>query len=228
VLIPGWGFPHQTLSAADGTFTITGVEPGPQVMMAQTLGGLSMTTYYGGTTYGPDAASFVVPAGGTLAGIDIQLIEGVEVLVHVADATGQAPSFRNVRGCQAPGTPVLTPGIPSPWLDCTNLRPAGELVSLESNGDVVMKFAPGDYHLGAIFADYSFTGTASLRVGLGDSPVCTLRATGVSSCSPSIPVVAPPIVEPPVVESPGVITAIGTDLASSTPYAPAKRVAVSG
>ena len=224
VLIPGWDVPHQTMSAADGTFTITGVEPGTRYMFAQELSGSSMTTYYGGTTYGPEAPTFVVPAGGTIGGVDIQLIEGVEVLVHVSDANGQAPTFRNVDGCRAPGTPFLTPGGPSPWLDCSNARPAGELVSLGSDGDVIMKFAPGDYHIAAILADYSFTGTGSLRVALGDTPVCTLRVNGPSSCTPSIP----PVVTPPVVDPPTVITEITTDLASATPYAPAERMAVAG
>ena len=223
VLTQAWDGPHQTLSAADGTYTITGVEPGLRFLLAQVLQGASMTTYYGGTTFGPEATTLAVPAGGTIAGIDIQLVEGVAVLVHVSDAGGQAPASRNVRGCRAPGTPFLPPNIPSPWLDCSNSRPAGELVSYASNGDVTMKFAPGDYQVAAVLGDYSVTGTGSLRVARGDSPVCTLRVTGPSSCSPTIPLVVTPPVVPPAV-----ITEVSTDLAASSPYARAERVDFNG
>jgi hypothetical protein len=230
VLVGGWDTPHQTVSASDGTYTITGVEPGPQWLLAQLYPSPYLTTYYGQTTYGPEAVEFTVTSSGTTSGIDVELITGIDVVVHLPDAPLPTSSFRYVRGCRAPGTPIPAPQAPNPQLDCSNTRPAGEQSAPDSNGDVVVRFPVGDYQLQAIFVDHSSTGTASLRVTAGSAPVCTLRISGASSCTPSIP--APPVTPPPSGDppsgAPATITEIGLELTSTTPYRAAARLGVAG
>ncbi|MCU1359850.1 MAG: carboxypeptidase regulatory-like protein [Ilumatobacteraceae bacterium] len=201
VLIEGWGSPHQTSSAADGTYTITGVEPGPQIMLAQVAELPYMTTLYGNVLTGPEATPINVPVGGTISGMNIHLIQGVDVQMHVLDINGQAATYGQtygeIRGCRMPDSLVRIPEAPSPLLDCQHSIGAGETYSTAPNGDALVRFPVGDYNVATIMFDYGVTSTATLRVVLGDAPTCTLRRTGTSHCSSSPPVDPPPVVTPP-------------------------------
>jgi hypothetical protein len=76
--------------AADGSFTLTGVEAGPSNLTAEDSSGQSLyeTESWNGTASTPDYVDWSVPAGTTVTGVNFVLDPWTGVVVKVTDSAG--------------------------------------------------------------------------------------------------------------------------------------------
>jgi len=76
--------------AADGTFTLTGVEAGPSNLMAEDTSGQNLyeNESWNGTASTPDYVDWSVPAGVTVTGVNFVLDPWTGVVVKVTDSAG--------------------------------------------------------------------------------------------------------------------------------------------
>ncbi len=84
------GMSVSTTSAADGTFTLTGVESGPSTVTASDPADqhLYATASWDGTKSTSDDVDWTIPAGATITGVDFVLDPWTGVIVKVTDASG--------------------------------------------------------------------------------------------------------------------------------------------